>query len=100
MGIAAAALSGLQGQLEVGVMAAPLGHGGDRLVGQDGAAKIGVDDHARGIDDPTEMRPGLEAHIGLGSPNQGGKGQSALIRDHTGADFLSAQVEKLGDQVL
>ena len=51
VGLAGAALTGGQVELEVGVGARAGGDGGDGLGGQWRATKVGVDDHAGGVDD-------------------------------------------------
>ncbi|KAF5036413.1 hypothetical protein DSECCO2_575340 [anaerobic digester metagenome] len=100
VGIAAAALPRLQGQLQVGVVPTAQGHGLHGLVGQDGAAEIGVDDHARGVEDAPEMRPRGETHVGAGPGAQGGQGQVGFGGDGPGADLLAAEVQKFAHQIL
>ena len=49
--MARAALAALQVELQVAVAAGDRLHGGQRLVGEGGAAQVGVDDDAGGVDD-------------------------------------------------
>ena len=62
MAVAAAAFARGQVEFQVGVAGAGFGRGGDGAGGQQRAAEVGVHDHARGVYDPPEMRPGGGAY--------------------------------------
>ena len=94
MTVTGAARAGLQVEFQVGIRTRRLGDGRHRLRSQKAPAKIGVDDHPRGVEHMTQMRPAKTPGMGDKGRHQSRKSQRPHFRDDAGGYCRPLGVQK------